>query len=1072
MDLMNEAGGQGAFMKRCIYTAFLLFFTLAAPTPGADSLGELIHPSGYPVEYEQGFNCGGDKTLVMDDGTIYSKDREYSGSNGSGRIGGEKRSNTDTGEMGGILPGVQTRELLKSRAEGWQAYRFDVPNGVYMVTLHFMECDHHWKLLRCFSVEIEGSAAIDSLDIFAEVDRKYAMFLRRAVYVTDETLVIRSVSHRGEPVLNAVHVERIVPDSVPPAVPESFDAIAGYEEAFIYWAADIEPDVAGTLIWRRETAGRGEPELLTPSPVIASRFIDRSAEAGREYSYRAEAVDAWGNISATTPEIEIVPLAHHQSRLRVCAFEMTEEDLIRLNLNRNSDEYLPAIVHMDGETWEDAGLRYRGNSTRDMVKKNYKIRFPNDRPLPENRIKLNLQSEWRVPSPLREKLGYDIFEVTGALAPQCEYMHMSRNGRFVGAYLDIEQVDEYFLENRGLSGTVWKASSDAFQGDFKRKSSLENYYNIYTLETGEYSDYEFLDDLMRIVNETSDGEFRTAIRERLDIESFFNWYSSQAFISNWDHVIHNYYLFRDDTDGVFYFIPWDLELTWEDKGLAIDYGTRRHRWFFLFWNRLFDRLMTTPVYRRIYAVHLYDLLEYPLSAENVNNAIISEHLWLRPEIHRDPCPSGWNPVVYDLDLPFLLNFAAGRRSNILSQLEDFEPDPTVCLFLNETVLLNLEGAVDEEGEHEPWIEVYNFGNEVIDLGGLGLTDEISDPFKWTFPVGVSIDPGGHLVVWLDGEEEDGPLHASFRAGPSTSALALVKEPGVPVNILEVRSTVLPDIPVARRPDGGGDVIPLANATPGSENDPAPLAGLTLGASSELLPGDTVSIVTTAANNTMFSAALELDLTLIAGPTEITFSSVVFELEPWTTWKDTVERVLPFGYYSGRAAVRGGLRHAHSGALLDDTRIDLMIRDPRPVPIVINEIMAKNDSTVMDESDQYDDWIELYNPASYRVQLGGLYLSDDFGEPCKWAFPEISIEPGGYLLVWCDDDTEQGPCHTSFKLSADGEEIGLYDLDIRGNAPIDEIPFGPMNADESYGRSPDGSPNLIMLPYPTPGSANP
>ena len=1053
-----------------LLSAFLLIILVAVA--GRGELEQISNRSEIRAGNSLGFNCGSDRTLDMDDGRIYEKDREYSVSNGAGRYGGRKRSDSDTSDMGGSIPDVQTNRLLESRVDDWVAYRFDVPNGTYMVSLHFMECDHHWKGLRSFSVEIEGEVVIDSLDIFAEVDRKFAMLFRRAVTVTDEMLIIRSIDHIGAPVINAVYVEWIDPDTVPPAAPGGFEVIPGYEEAFINWTMEMEPDLAGALVWRQELSGRDEPELLTPDPVTAIRLIDGSASAGTAYRYWATMVDVWGNESTATPEIEITPLAHDESPFRICAFEMTEENLIQLNIDRQSDEYLPAVVHMDGYTWLDAGLRYRGNSTRNMVKKNYKIRFPNGDPLPENRIKLNLQSEWRVDSPLREKLGYDIFEASGALAPNCEYMHMSRNGRFVGLYLDIEQVDEYFLENRGLSGTLWKASSEAAQGDFRRQSDLEDYYDIYPLQTGEYSSFEYLDDLMRIVNDTSDGEFRTAIRERLDIESFFNWYSSQAFIANWDHVIHNYYLFRDDTDGVFYFIPWDLELAYQDERMAIDYGTRENPWFFWFWNRLMDRLMDTPVYRRIYAVRLGELLENPFSPDLVKAVIEFQHALVRPEIVRDYCPSGWTMENYDGDLNYLCGFLAGRRANILSQLADFEPDPTVCLFLNETVLLNLEGAVDEEGEHEPWVEVYNFGNEVIHLGGLGLTDEVSDPFKWTFPGGVTIEPGGHLVVWLDGEEEEGPLHASFRAGLSTEGLALVGRDGDPVNILPVSFSVIADIPLARRPDGGEDIIPLANATPGSENDPEPLVGLNIEAAREVLPGDTVPVITEAANNTAFPVALELSLALVVGSYERTFSSTRFELAPWETWRDTVEEALPFGYYSGKAAVQGELRYEETGALFDDARFDLMVRDPRPVPVLINEIMAKNDSTVLDESDQYDDWIELYNPASYRVQLGGLYLSDDFGVPRKWAFPEISIKPGGHLIVWCDDDTEQGPCHTNFKLSADGEAIGLYDLDIRGNAPLDQIVFGPMNADESYGRSPDGDDNLIMLPYPTPGSSNP
>ena len=76
-------------------------------------------------------------------------------------------------------------------------------------------------------------------------------------------------------------------------------------------------------------------------------------------------------------------------------------------------------------------------------------------------------------------------------------------------------------------------------------------------------------------------------------------------------------------------------------------------------------------------------------------------------------------------------------------------------------------------------------------------------------------------------------------------------------------------------------------------------------------------------------------------------------------------------------------------------------------------------------------------------------------------------PGGYLLIWADEEPGQGCLHVDFALSAGGERILLYDA--LGN-PIDQIIFGPQLGNTSYGRFPDGSDNWMILP-PPPGMSN-
>ncbi len=140
-------------------------------------------------------------------------------------------------------------------------------------------------------------------------------------------------------------------------------------------------------------------------------------------------------------------------------------------------------------------------------------------------------------------------------------------------------------------------------------------------------------------------------------------------------------------------------------------------------------------------------------------------------------------------------------------------------------------------------------------------------------------------------------------------------------------------------------------------------------------------------------------------------------------------------------------------------------------IYINEFMASNSSTIIDEQGDYDDWIELYNRGDSAVDLGGMYLTDNFSNLTKWKIPDTTIAAGGFLIFWADGQVNDGPLHTNFKLSANGEGIGLYDTDANKNGLIDVKVFEPQKRDTSYGRYPDGENNWQFFSAPTPGSAN-
>lgn len=142
-------------------------------------------------------------------------------------------------------------------------------------------------------------------------------------------------------------------------------------------------------------------------------------------------------------------------------------------------------------------------------------------------------------------------------------------------------------------------------------------------------------------------------------------------------------------------------------------------------------------------------------------------------------------------------------------------------------------------------------------------------------------------------------------------------------------------------------------------------------------------------------------------------------------------------------------------------------------LFINELMAQNSMTIADENGEYDDWIEIYNPNNFEVDIAGFYITDNYNLLTKYEFPFGSdltkIPANGFKLIWADNQPEQGPLHTNFGLSMNGEVVAL--VAPNGTAIIDSISFGAQTLDISFGRQNDGQTPWVTFANPTPGESN-
>jgi hypothetical protein len=123
---------------------------------------------------------------------------------------------------------------------------------------------------------------------------------------------------------------------------------------------------------------------------------------------------------------------------------------------------------------------------------------------------------------------------------------------------------------------------------------------------------------------------------------------------------------------------------------------------------------------------------------------------------------------------------------------------------------------------------------------------------------------------------------------------------------------------------------------------------------------------------------------------------------------------------------------------------------------ITEFGASNHNVINDFDGDASDWIEVYNSGSDAVGLSGMHLTDDATNLTKWTLPAgTNLAGGGYLVVFASGKNTvepNGELHTNFKLSADGEYLGL--VDVNGTTILDQYAptFPPQLDDISYGRA--------------------
>lgn len=414
------------------------------------------------------------------------------------------------------------------------------------------------------------------------------------------------------------------------------------------------------------------------------------------------------------------------------------------------------------------------------------------------------------------------------------------------------------------------------------------------------------------------------------------------------------------------------------------------------------------------------------------------------------------------------------------------------ILINEVMAKNASYA-DPNGQFDDWVELYNPNDYPVDIGGMYMTDNhySSGISAWTqipatSPALTTIPPHGYLIVWFDEDLDQGPLHINDKLSGSADAVYLIAADGQTVVDsyiwTEAQDLNVDDRSIGRLPDGGqtwvlfgaGQANPSTPgaANPGTVNEPPGISGISYS------PLDTTAQTPVTVSATVTDPNGDLtSVTLLYGSDENALENLNM-VGVGTVFSATI------GPFDLGTVIKYRVQATDANAAITQTPLYTIIIGYSAPTLYINELMPSNTSTITDENAEYEDWVEIFNPNGFEVDLAGYYLTDNHYPEIGASLtripsgvPETVIPAHGYKLIWFDEHLSQGPLHINTKLSTTADAVYLIAPDML--TVIDQIVWTAdtaLNANLSYARYPNGSDTWIVCGdgYPhavTPGNSN-
>lgn len=642
---------------------------------------------------------------------------------------------------------------------------------------------------------------------------------------------------------------------------------------------------------------------------------------------------------------------YDESQIRTFQLWFSQPDYWQqLKNNYQSKTDLPALLVVDGDTFPEVGVRFKGQTSYMMAqtsdKKSFNITM--DYANPDQDLDgygtINLNNAFEDASFMRE-VSY-LHQIRRHVpAAKAAYVRLFINGQDWGLYPNVQQINGDYLEEWFFSndGTRWRADrpsgtgggpggpgggwGDGTAGLNYLGPDTTDYQQYYTLKSAnKVNPWDDLVQVCDVLNNTPIDNLEESIKPVLDLDRTLWFLASEIAFSDDDSYVYkgkmDYYLYWDpETERI---TPLEFDGNSAMKNNAVNWGP--------FYNAskinypLLNRLLAVPAIRQRYLAHFRTLLNDEMNTAEFNALIDQYDALINAEVQADP-KKLYSYTQYGTEKQALKNFVQNHRNTLLNNPEMNITGPEIT-----GATLQSSGGT--------WAKPIT-GESPIATATVTSTNGIaavnlyySDALYGNFSKTEMFDDGQHG----DGTDGDGVYGTAI---PGFNAGTYVRF------YIEAKS--------------GNTAGTLSYLPVGAEHD-------------------------------------------------------VFMYQVGAAWAENV-------------------------------------------PVVINEILASNQNAETDEVGEHEDWIEFYNTSGTSFDLSGFYVTDNPSNLDKWDFPAGTvIPPYGYLILWADEDSSQGPMHCNFKLAAGGEFLALLD-----NAQnfVDTLNFPQQIQDMGYARVPNGTGPFVI-----------
>ena len=298
-------------------------------------------------------------------------------------------------------------------------------------------------------------------------------------------------------------------------------------------------------------------------PIILTVAVVIAAVCGLKYY----------NVEKSTAGYDYKEQLFNEDELGVVEITVSDSNWNKILDNPTAEEYVEATVTINGEAYDNVGVRAKGNSSLSSVANSDSERYSLKVDFAQydtNQTfygleKINLNNNFSDTTQMKEFVSYELMEQLGIATPAHSYVKVLVNGEYYGLMLAVEEIGEAFAKTNfgSTEGFIFKPEGDGSDLAYK-SDETDDYAGIFDEVKMNKKTAEKNSNIINMMKEISEGDTSS-----VDVDQVARYFALNTALVSMDSYQgsfkHNYYLYEDE-NGQFSVIPWDYNMAFGGFG--------------------------------------------------------------------------------------------------------------------------------------------------------------------------------------------------------------------------------------------------------------------------------------------------------------------------------------------------------------------------------------------------------------------------------------------------------------------------------------------------------------------------